>query len=228
VFAIGIAKPRVPMALMSLWWDTVKGIATTAPRDLDLLRADIRCALRNLRRNPGFTAVAALSLAIGIGANAAVFSIVNGVLITALPYEDPARLLVIFEKVPFAPVDKFDFSAPDFEIMREAARSYSGMAAFRNASYELSGVASPERLDAARVSPELFSVLGTPALVGRTLSAEDDRQNANRGIDARPVDTRVRPRPVGRRPHHPSTACRTVVGVMPASFGSAAQIREQR
>src|SRR6185295_1555153 len=109
-----------PMALMSLWWDTVKGIATTAPREhLDLLRSDVRYALRNLRRNPGFTAVAALALAVGIGANAAVFSIVNGVLITALPYKDPAQLVVIFERVPGAPVDKFDFSAPDFEIMRE-------------------------------------------------------------------------------------------------------------
>jgi putative ABC transport system permease protein len=210
-----------PMALMSLWWDTVKGIATTAPREhLDLLRADIRYALRNLRRNPGFTAVAALALAIGIGANAAVFSIVNGVLITALPYKDPAQLVVIFEKVPFAPVEKFDFSAPDFEIMREAARSYSGMAAFRNASYELSGVASPERLDAARASPELFTVLGTPALIGRTLSAEDDRQNAKVAVLTHGLWTRAfgrDPSVVGRT----ITLDRlpyTVVGVMPASF----------
>jgi putative ABC transport system permease protein len=210
-----------PMALMTLWWDTVKGIATTAPREhLDLLRADTRYALRNLRRNPGFTAVAALALAVGIGANAAVFSIVNGVLITALPYKDPAQLVVIFEKIPGAPVDKFDFSAPDFEIMREAARSYSGMAAFRNASYELSGVASPERLDAARVSPELFTVLATPPLIGRTLSAEDDRQNAKVVVLTHGLWTRAfgrDPSIVGRT----ITLDRlpyTVVGVMPASF----------
>ena len=133
-----------PMALMTLWWDTLKGIVTTAPAEhFDLLRSDVRYAIRNLRRSPGFTAVAALALAVGIGANAAVFSIVNGVLIRALPYKDPSELVVIFEKIPGAPVEKFDFSAPDFEIFREAARSYSGMAAFRNATYELSGVASP-------------------------------------------------------------------------------------
>jgi hypothetical protein len=161
------------MALMTLWWDTLKGMVTTAPGvHLDLLRGDVRYALRNLRRNPGFTTVAALALAVGIGANAAVFSIVNGVLITGLPYKDPAKLVVIFERVPGAPVDKFDFSAPNFEIMREAARSYSGTAAFRNATYELSGVASPERVEAARVSPELFTVLGVSPLIGRALSVE--------------------------------------------------------
>ena len=210
-----------PMALMSLWWDTVKGIATTAPRQhLDLLRADTRYALRNLRRNPGFTAVAALALAVGIGANAAVFSIVNGVLITALPYKDPSQLVVIFERVPGVPVDKFDFSAPDFEIMREAARSYSGMAAFRNATYELSGVASPERLDAVRVSPELFTVLGTSALIGRTLSSEDDRQNAKVAVLTYGLWTRA----FGRDPSIVGRAITldrlpyTVVGVMPDRF----------
>src|SRR5262245_15558381 len=117
-----------PMALVTLWWDTLRGILTTAPREhLDLLRAAVRYALRNLRRSPGFTAVAVIALAVGIGANTAVFTIVNGVLLRALPYKNPQELVAIFEKVPGAPVDKFDFSAPDFEIVRDAARSYSGM-----------------------------------------------------------------------------------------------------
>ena len=106
------------MAALRLWWDTIRGVVTTAPREhFDLLRGDVRYALRNLRRNPGFTAVAVLALAIGIGANTAVFSIVNGVLIQPLPYRDPAALVTIFEKIPQAPVDHFEFSAPDFEIV---------------------------------------------------------------------------------------------------------------
>ena len=93
------------MALMTLWWDTLQGIVTTALAvHLDLLRGDVRYALRNLRRNPGFTAVAAIALAVGIGANAAVFTIVNGVLLRALPYANPHELVTIFERVPGAPV----------------------------------------------------------------------------------------------------------------------------
>ena len=206
------------MALMALWWDTVKGVATTAPREhLDLLRADVRYALRTLRHNPGFTAVAAIVLAVGIGANAAVFTIVNGILIAALPYKDPQQLVLVFEKVPGAPVDKFEFSAPDVEIMRDAAQSYSAMAVFRNAQYELSGVTSPERLDAVRVSPELFTVLGVSPILGRALTPEDDRQNAKVVILSHGLWTRAfgrDPSIVGRtitldrQPY-------TIVGVMP-------------
>ncbi len=134
------------MGLARLWWDTVRGVVTTAPREhWDLFQQDIRYGLRNLRRNPGFTAVAIIALAVGIGANTAVFTIVNGVLLSSLPFHRPDQLVLMYEQVPNVPT-RFDFSAPDFEIVRDAARSFSGMAAYRTATFELSGIAQPERI----------------------------------------------------------------------------------
>ena len=146
--------------------------------DWDTARGDVRYALRNLRRNPGFTIVAVLALAVGIGANTAVFTIVNGVLLRALPYGNPGELVAMFEKVPGAPVAKFGFSPPDFEIVRDASRSFTGMFAYRNETVELSGVGESQRVVATRVSPEMFGVLGAAPIVGRALTADDDRANA--------------------------------------------------
>ncbi|PYQ78350.1 MAG: hypothetical protein DMG01_11720 [Acidobacteria bacterium] len=167
------------MAALRLWRDTIAGILTTAPREhLDVLRNDVRYALRNLRRNPGFTAVAVLALAVGIGANTAVFSIVNGVLLQSLPYKDPGALVLMFEKWPTGPVDKWEFSAPDFEIVRGRARSFSGMAAYRSTTYELSGTMAPQRIIGTKISPELFDVLGVAPAFGRAITADDDRTSS--------------------------------------------------
>jgi len=144
----------------------------------DAVRGDVRYALRNVRRNPGFTTIAVLALAVGIGANTAVFTIVNGVLLRALPYRNPGELVAMFEKVPGAPVAKFGFSPPDFEIVRDASRSFTGMFAYRNETVELSGVGESQRVVATRVSPEMFGVLGVAPIVGRALTADDDRSDA--------------------------------------------------
>jgi predicted permease len=209
-----------PLAILSLWWDTVRGILTTAPREhLDLLRADIRYGVRSLRRSPGFALVAVGALAAGIAANTAVFSIVNGALILALPYRNPQQLVLIHEQVA-GEAGRFDFSAPDFEIIRGAARSYTGMAAYRNAGYELSGIASPERLMAARVSPALFAVLGVFPALGRALTDDDDRQNAKVAVLSHGLWSRA----FGRDPSILGRAITldrepyTVVGVMPERF----------
>src|SRR5439155_1468875 len=167
------------MAALRLWRHPIAGIVTTAPREhLDVLRNDVRYALRTLRRNPGFTAVAVLALAVGIGANTAVFSIVNGVLVQSLPYKDPGALVLMFEKWPTGPVDKWEFSAPDFEIVRGRARSFSGLAAYRSTTYELSGTMAPQRIIGTKISPELFDVLGVAPAFGRAITTDDDRTSS--------------------------------------------------
>src|SRR5437660_1498343 len=89
----------------------------------------------------GLIREAVLALAVGIGANTAVFTIVNGVLMRALPYRNPHELVAIFEKLPEAPVPKFEFSPPDFAFIRGAVGSFTGMFAYRNQALELSGAA---------------------------------------------------------------------------------------
>jgi putative ABC transport system permease protein len=209
------------MSQLRLWKDTVLGVLTTAPREhWDLLRQDIRYGLRSLRRNPGFAAVAITALAVGIGANAAIFSIVNGVLLKPLPYREPDRLVTMFERFsPEAPM-KAGFSAPDFTIVREAARSFDGLAAYRNVSYELSGGGGSERVVASRVSPEFFSVLGVMPALGHAFTAEDDATNAKVAVLSHGLWARAFARDPGiigrtialdRQPY-------VVVGVMPERF----------
>ncbi|MGH9140107.1 MAG: ABC transporter permease [Vicinamibacterales bacterium] len=195
------------MAAWRLWWDTIRGITTTAPREhLDPLGGDARYALRNLRRNPGFTTVAVLALAIGIGANTAVFTIMNGAMLLALPYAARASLLTLFERVPEAPVDKFDFSATGVEIVRDAARSFTGMAVYCSTASELSGISNPERLTAARVSPNLSAVLGVGPALGRAFTDDEDRASAKVVVL---THCGAAPRRAGRRSQSPSgMACR--------------------
>jgi putative ABC transport system permease protein len=164
---------------LALWWHTIVGIVRTAPREhVAQLTTDVRYALRNLRRHPAFTLISVLALAVGIGANTAVFTIVDGVLLRSLPFEKPEQIAAIFEKLPGAPVPKFNVSAPDFEILREATRSFSAMVAYRSGRFELSGMSEPEQVIGTRVSPGFFDFLGVRPVLGRALTEEDDRTNA--------------------------------------------------
>src|SRR5262249_33665523 len=129
-------------------------------RWLDDLAKDLRYGARQMVRSPGFTAVAVLALALGVGANTAILSVVNGVLLRPLPYADPARLVVILKN------DCCDLPANFFE-WRDATRSYQGMAAAELWGPNLSGNGRPEKVEAIRITPDMVPLLGVQPALGR-------------------------------------------------------------
>jgi putative ABC transport system permease protein len=148
-------------------------MATALGRRLEQVATDVRYAFRSLRKNPGFTTVAVLTLALGIGANTSIFSVVNGVLLRPLQYEDPDRLVEIFEVEP-REAWQFPFSPPNFFSLREQAMTLENVAAYQDASVTLTGDGDPERLTALAVSSSFFDVLGVSLLRGRAFSLEEE------------------------------------------------------
>jgi len=139
---------------------------------MDALPHDLRFALRNLRQRPGFTALTALTLALGIGATSAIFSVVNGVLLRPLPYDQPAGVVLVHTRLEGTPGR--ELSLPEFFDLREQSRSFSRVAAFANGSLTLTGSGTPERLQAGYVTAEAFPVVGVSPARGRGFSAEED------------------------------------------------------
>jgi len=136
---------------------------------LDLL-LDLRYAIRSLLRRPGFTAVAVATLALGIGANTAIFSVIDGLLLTPPPYEEPDRLVVIHETMDG---NVFPAAVPNFLDLDREAHSYSRLAAYRWASFNLAGGDErPERVAAAMATVDLFAVLGLEPALGTGLPKE--------------------------------------------------------
>jgi hypothetical protein len=139
---------------------------------------DARYGARMLRKNPGFTAVAVLTLALGIGANTAIFSIVNAVLLRSLPYPDPNQLVLMFN-VPLQQPDALSsISYRDFTLCREQNRVFSEIAGNAFHDLTLTGADEPSIVNAAAVTPEIFPLLNAKPLAGRTLLPEDGKQGA--------------------------------------------------
>jgi predicted permease len=191
---------------------------TSGDSFMQSLMYDLRHAFRLLRRGPLFSALVIATLALAIGANTAIFSVVNAVLLRSLPYDQPQRLVMLYEGI--GTMQPFGFSAPDLMAFRERARSYEGLAAFRSVEFELSGVDQPERVQVARISASLPDVLGVPPALGRAFTQQEDtgRQPVAILSDALwrrkfGADPSVVGRAVSldRRPF-------TVVGVMPRQF----------
>jgi putative ABC transport system permease protein len=138
---------------------------------------DLKFAFRQLAKNPGFTAAAVLTLALGIGANTAIFSVVNAVLLKALPYRDPERIVMLwtdnpslnlgFHELPPAPTDLLDW--------RRQARSFEQIAAFRTRPADLSEQGDPERVGGVQATANLFSLLGAQPVLGRVFSPDEEQ-----------------------------------------------------
>ncbi len=149
---------------------------------VDSFLRDIRYGLRGLRRAPGFAAVAILTLALGIGANTAIFSVVYAVLLRPLPYHNPSRLVYISEFWPHG-FQVGTVPNPDFANWSEHGRLFDGLAAYgRGAEVNLTGTGEPERLSGAMVTADFFTLLGVEPFLGRCFLREEDRPGGRKAV----------------------------------------------
>jgi predicted permease len=137
------------------------------------LLQDVRYALRQLRKSPGFTSVAVVTLALGIGANTAIFSVVEGVVLAPLPYFEPDRLVMVWENNPRFP--RVWDSYPNFQDWQRSAGSFQQMAALREQQIDLTFPGSPSHIKASQISSGFFSTLGTELELGREFTAQENQ-----------------------------------------------------
>lgn len=126
-----------------------------------------------LVKSPGFTTVAVLTLALGIGANTALFSVINGVLLSPLRFTEPDRLIALYARTPQGP--NWSISYPNFLDWVHENHSFSGLAAYRGDDFNLTGVGEPERLAGNMISANFFDVLGVKPSFGRAFLPEEDQ-----------------------------------------------------
>jgi predicted permease len=135
--------------------------------------SEIKVALRGLAKNPGFTIIAIATLALAIGANSTVFSLINALLVRPLPYQQPAKLALIWERFATQGLDRIPVSPPEYLDLEREFQSGTGLAAFNYETFNLSGGDVPERISGAVVSPSLFPLLGVEPIKGRTFAREE-------------------------------------------------------
>ena len=143
------------------------------------MRKDLVYAARTLLKNPAFTALALISLALGIGANTAIFSVINSALLHPVSYPDPSRLVVVYTQVPKSDLPDFPVSGPDFADWRARNTVFSSMAAARLRSVNITSQGEPDRVIAGRVTSNWFDTLGIKPVLGRGFTASEDRLGGN-------------------------------------------------
>src|SRR5262245_3346987 len=192
-------------------------------RSFDVLVQDVRYALRSLLKHPGFAAIAVLTLGLGIGANTAIFSVLNAVVLTPLPYREPDRLVLLWESMRGAP--QIMVAYPDYLDWRARTRSFEDIAIYNGYdSFNYTGTGEPLRIQGGLASGNLFSLLGVKPAAGRLISPVDDR------ADAPPVVVISHrmwerlfasdPTAIGR-PITLDGLTYTIIGVLPPSFALA-------
>jgi putative ABC transport system permease protein len=149
---------------------------------MQALWQDLRYGFRMLAAHPGFTAVAALTLALGIGANTAIFTVVDAVLLRGLPYNDPNRLVMVWENDRLRGTRLERASAPDFMDFRAQAQVFEGLSGWQSPDLTITGEGEPERLVAARVSANYFSLLGVRPLAGRGFLPEEEQVGRDKAV----------------------------------------------
>ena len=138
------------------------------------MKSDLKEAWRTLAAQPGFSLVVVLTLALAIGINSAIFSVVNGVLLRPLDYADPGRLVVLWESNPAAGQPQSETSGATYLDWRTRTRTFSSIGAFRYRGFTLTGAGEPEHIASVEASPALFRVLGVPPLLGRVFTDEEE------------------------------------------------------
>ena len=198
---------------------------------IEILFQDIRYALRSLRKSPGFASVAIFALALGIGANIAIFSVVNAVVLKPLPYRDPAQLTLLWGNVRRVNVERRGASYPDFVDWRKQSKSFVDMAAYNPVgSFLMGGEDVPERVVSEYVSASYFSLLGVFPILGRTFLASEDEVPMRDQVVL--LSEGVWKRRYGADPAiigksiQISARTYTVVGVMPAGFRGVSDLAE--
>jgi predicted permease len=191
---------------------------------LESLWADTKYAARQLRKSPGFALTAIVTLALGIGANTAVFSVINTILFHPLPYKDPSRLVLVSETIPLLGKDEVGMSAAEYADYQRQNRVFGETAAFTNFygdAFNLTGSGQPMRVNAAQISASALPLLGVAPTLGRNFTPEEDRHGADLvvllshalwqsqfGADPGILGKTIH---LNEKPY-------TVIGVMPASF----------
>jgi predicted permease len=186
---------------------------------MDTFLQDLSYGIRMLIKSPAFALIAILTLALGIGANTAIFSVVNGVLLNPLPFPHPEQLVSVFTKM--STFEDASISYPNFEDWRRMNRTFSAIAAYRPDGFNLTGHGEPERLHGEMISAGFFELLGVNPLLGRAFSANEDIIGANptvmiaEGLWKRKYGSD--PNIVGQRMELDGVG-RTIIGVVPSSF----------